>query len=239
MGLRAPPPSLRLPRTGRPFTRSIAASALLHLGAVGVMIWTLGRADSAAPPAPGWGPGSGGGGERRLTFVALTPPAPAAPVATRPRIETPPLPTIHEIPVRVQPADLLVEVPVSVTEALAAAGARGGTGSGGGVGSGSGTGVGPGRGPGLGGVGDYFPPTAHYAILPPLPKPAAVRGKSFKVHFWVDARGRVTKVEVSPEIPDGAYRRKFLELMYEYTFAPARRADGTPVAGETIITVTL
>ncbi|MGH7751216.1 MAG: hypothetical protein ACREN5_00230, partial [Gemmatimonadales bacterium] len=122
----------------------------------------------------------------------------------------------------------------------APSGAGSGAGSGTGTGSGQGSGVGAGVGPGTGGTGgDVFPPQARYSILPPLPKPAAVRGKSFQVHFWVSAAGRVTKVRVSPEIPDGAYRKKFLTLMHEYTFAPARTLDGTAVAGETTITVTL
>jgi hypothetical protein len=66
-----------------------------------------------------------------------------------------------------------------------------------------------------------------------------VRGKSFQVRFWVDPLGKVTRVEVSPEIPDAEYRKKFLALMYEYTFEPARRPDGTPVAGTAVLTITL
>jgi hypothetical protein len=59
------------------------------------------------------------------------------------------------------------------------------------------------------------------------------------VHFWVDAGGRVTRVDVSPSISDGEYRKQFLQLMYQYTFAPALRPDGTPVAGETVMVFTL
>jgi hypothetical protein len=56
------------------------------------------------------------------------------------------------------------------------------------------------------------------------------------IHFWVDKRGRVTKVELQPEISDRAYRESFLENMYQWVFYPARMADGTPVEGELIVT---
>jgi TonB family protein len=93
---------------------------------------------------------------------------------------------------------------------------------------------------GPGGAGDaLFPPQPKYSILPPLPKPASVRGQAYRVRFWVDALGRVTRVDVTPSIPDGEYRRKFLSLMREYTFTPARRADGTPVRGEVEVVITL
>jgi hypothetical protein len=52
----------------------------------------------------------------------------------------------------------------------------------------------------------------------------------FRVLFSIDARGRVTRVEVEPRIPDSDYRKKFMDKMKQYVFAPARRADGTPVA---------
>jgi protein TonB len=108
---------------------------------------------------------------------------------------------------------------------------------GGGAGAGPGTGT-TGAGPGAGG-GSVFPPQAQYSILPPLPKPASVRGKSFRVHFWVSSSGRVTRVDVNPQIPDEEYRKRFVELMRQYTFTPAMRPDGTPTAGEMVITITL
>jgi len=61
----------------------------------------------------------------------------------------------------------------------------------------------------------------------------------FRVHFWVSPGGQVTRVEVTPPIPDAEYRKLFMRHMYEYTFAPAIRPDGTPVAGETVLTITL
>lgn len=99
--------------------------------------------------------------------------------------------------------------------------------------------------PGTGGTGEtgdggaLLAPRPRYTVLPPLDRPAAVRGKSFEVRFWVNEFGRVTRVKVSPEIPDADYRRKFLALMYEYSFEPARRPDGTPVAAQAVLTITL
>lgn len=229
-------PALRLPRTDPSFVRSIAGSAALHLGVIAALVWGMGRGALTPPSVPGDpGPlGGGGGGSPRITFLTFSPPP-----AARPSVQPLSLPVVREIPV-----DLPRPEPVServLTDVLLPpSGVRGGPGAGTGTGGGVGPGVGSGIGPGTGGTGgDIFPPQARYSILPPLPKPAAVRGKSFQVQFWVDATGSVTKVQVSPEIPDGAYRKKFLSLMHEYTFAPARKLDGTPVAGQAILTITL
>lgn len=235
---RPTPPSLRLPRTDPPFLRSIAGSAVLHLVVIAALVWAMGRADLMPPSLPGepgpMGGGGGGGGEHRITLFTFSPP-PAAHATVQPVT----LPGIREIPVdppRVEPIEERLLTDVLIPAGGVSGGAGAGTGTGGGVGPGTGAGIGPGAG---GTGGDVFPPQARYSILPPLPKPAAVRGKSFEVQFWVDAQGSVTKVQVSPEIPDGAYRKKFIALMYQYTFAPARKRDGTAVAGETIITITL
>jgi cephalosporin-C deacetylase-like acetyl esterase len=73
----------------------------------------------------------------------------------------------------------------------------------------------------------------------PADRPRSVRGREFAVHFWVDRRGRVTKVEVDPQIEDGDYRKKFLEQMYQFQFTPARTLDGQPVDGHIVIPITL
>jgi protein TonB len=230
-------PALRVPRTDRSFVRSIAGSAALHLGVIAALVWGVGRGDLTPPSVPGGpGPLGGGGGSQRITFLTFSPPP-----AARPSVQAVSLPVVREIPMEL-PRPEPVSERVLTDVLLPPSGVRGGagTGTGTGTGAGVGPGMGSGIGPGTGGTGgDVFPPQARYSILPPLPKPAAVRGKSFQVRFWVDASGGVTKVQVSPEIPDGAYRKKFLSLMYEYTFAPARKLDGTPVAGQTILTITL
>ena len=59
------------------------------------------------------------------------------------------------------------------------------------------------------------------------------------MHFWVDAAGRVTRVAVSPPIPDAGYAKQFTALMSQYTFSPALTPDGTVTSGETVLTFTL
>ena len=59
------------------------------------------------------------------------------------------------------------------------------------------------------------------------------------MHFWVNAEGKVTRVEVDPDIPDGAYRRKFLDQMYQFQFTPARTLDGQAVDGQVVIPIDL
>ena len=105
-----------------------------------------------------------------------------------------------------------------------------GTGSGGGVGTGRGAGVGGGEGPGSGGDGGSgFAPQSRQMLLPP-DAPESIKGHEFRVRFWIDEHGRVTKVEVEPRIEDASYRKKFMDKMRQFTFHPARALDGTPVA---------
>jgi hypothetical protein len=66
-------------------------------------------------------------------------------------------------------------------------------------------------------------------LLPP-DAPESVKGREFRVRFWIDERGRVTDVEVEPRIEDASYRKKFMDKMRQFTFHPARSLDGTPVA---------
>jgi len=65
-------------------------------------------------------------------------------------------------------------------------------------------------------------------LLPP-DAPASVKGQEFKVRFWLDERGRVTRIEVDPRIPDASYRREFRERMEQFRFYPARNAAGEPI----------
>ncbi len=58
-----------------------------------------------------------------------------------------------------------------------------------------------------------------------------------EVTFHLDARGRVTDLEVSPPIRDRGYARKFDKAMRKYEFKPARDADGRAVAGILPVTV--
>ncbi len=106
-----------------------------------------------------------------------------------------------------------------------------GPGSGGGVGSGIGTGIGSDVGPGTGG-GLAYAAEPRAISFPVDDPPASIRGREFFLHFWVDARGRVTKVAIEPPIEDGAYREKLLQHVSQWIFYPARTRTGRRIAGE-------
>ncbi len=112
-----------------------------------------------------------------------------------------------------------------------------GSGSGGGVGTGRGSGVGSGIGPGSGGGDEVFVAPEPRAIIYPFEEPpASVKGRQFNIRFWVDALGRVTKVEIEPKIEDSAFRKALLERMRSWTFYPARTRSGRRVPGQLVIT---
>lgn len=242
----AKPPALRLPRTQRSFGRPIAVSAAVHAVLALLLLWLIGTMESAAPRAPGLpGPPGGGGGRGEVRYVEL--PAYRAPRASdlAPTVDRlpPPIPRVEiqdVVPsLAVSEAAHLTLVSMPMSELDVSPGGVG-PGAGGGIGGRRGTGRGAASGPGSGGAGgEIFPPQARYSILPPLPRPASVRGRTFRVHFWVDAAGRVTRVAVSPPIPDAGYAKQFIALMSQYTFTPALNPDGTATSGETVLTITL
>jgi hypothetical protein len=65
-------------------------------------------------------------------------------------------------------------------------------------------------------------------LLPP-DAPPSVKGKEFRVRFWIDERGRVTHIEVDPPIPDAEYRGEFNDRMRQFRFYPARDSEGNPI----------
>ena len=71
----------------------------------------------------------------------------------------------------------------------------------------------------------------------PLPQPTSMRGRTVRVHFWVNAQGRVTRVQLDPDIKDAGYRQQFLSMMKEYTFNPARTASGSSIDGELVMPI--
>ncbi len=237
-------PSLSVPRTDKPFIGGAATSLMLHGAMILFVVWGSERASEGLfRTAGGAGPagGGGGGGGERIEYLELPPYVPPAPTTTAvvsPRaVEVPvPRPQLREIIDRSEPVRFLPPLERVVAPRLGSGpgsggGAGSGTGSGGGTGSGEGTGLGSGRGPGTGGEGGAgFGPQLQQALMPPADWPEAVRGMEFRVRFLVDARGRVSRVEVDPRIPDPDYRKKFLDKMKQYVFAPARSGDGTPVA---------
>jgi outer membrane biosynthesis protein TonB len=58
------------------------------------------------------------------------------------------------------------------------------------------------------------------------------------VTFHVGADGRVVAVSLSPEPGDRGFARKLEDVMKQYRFRPARSADGLPVPGTTIVSLT-
>jgi protein TonB len=253
MAQRPQVPDFRVPRSNERFRGGVVASALAHAGVIATLIAGAATAREVFRNiGDGTGPrgGGGGGGGGAARFVELPPMEwvgrEAASVSEQLPRRTPEIPL--ELPrVNVTPSQAALR-PIGDLAAAQAIGQGPGTGggvgagsgSGGGVGSGQGTGIGSGAGPGTGGGegGSVLPPEPKFLVVP-ADRPASVRGREFAVHFWVDRRGKVTKVEIDPEIADAAYRRKFLEQMYQFQFTPARTLDGQPVDGHIIIPMTL
>lgn len=238
-------PDLGMPRADKPpFGGGIVGSAVLHVLLIVLIIWSGGRSQEFFRAAGGPGPegGGGGGGGSRVTYMELPPLVTASPPAreqpSRQRsVEVPiPRPELKDIPkeklqVRITPPTGPVVAAVRPGRGAGSGGGEGaGTGSGGGVGTGRGTGIGSGRGPGTGGEGGVgFPPQSRQMLLPP-DAPASIKGHEFRVRFWIDEQGRVTRIEVEPRIEDAGYRKKFRERMLQFRFYPARTGDGTPMA---------
>ncbi|HEX9691605.1 MAG TPA: hypothetical protein VGA22_05865 [Gemmatimonadales bacterium] len=245
-----------MPRTDRPFTAGVGVSAILHAVLIVAVIWGsrvaathLSMGDPGGLP----GGGGGGGGGRSIQYVELPPWA--APSSGAPAVKAPEPEAVDEHAELVLPEVTAPEEPVLATKTLGAAdyglvpvqvagagqgsgeGPGSGTGSGGGVGSGQGTGIGSGVGPGTGGQGgDAIAPEPRSVVYPFEDPPSSVRGQQYSIHFWVDQRGRATKVEITPRIDDAAFRRKLEERMLQWVFYPARTVEGRAVAGELIVT---
>lgn len=242
-------PAITLPPVERrAFGRGVLGSAVAHVAVLALLLWQAAtNLDRFQDVMGGPGPMGGGGGGGRVHHLVFLTPSSGEVAASRQ--ETPveavplpiPKPNLHEIP-EADPAEAL---PLQVARVEAegegpgsGGGPGAGTGGGGGVGSGEGPGTGSGLGPGTGGGGGTaFPPEPRHVLLTPTDAPKAIKGRELRVHFWVDTRGRVQRVEVEPPIDDAGYRRKFLERMYQYVFTPARAPDGIPVAARTVITV--
>ena len=246
-------PTGALPRTDRKLGAGAGFAAMLHALAV-VLLSLGGRAlilagDGRGPGAVG---GGGGGGNESVHFINLPPapprPAPVAMAAPDPEDELQqvvfvlPKPDLKVIPpelAEIPPPQTVQRLVVSRPQDVGSGtgeGAGTGSGNGGGVGSGSGTGVGSNVGPGSGGGGAAYAPEPRSILYPFEDPPASVRGKEYTIHFWVNRRGRVTRVRIEPEIEDGDFRKKLLDRMYQWVFYAARTEDGRSVQGEYSIT---
>jgi len=201
--------------------------------------------------------GGGGGGRRgaalpeeRLHFVQTAPTPPLAPPLQQPVLDKPrvaPPPVKPPDPVATPEVRAVVTAPAPM--ALAAAPGTGGAGNdstagaGPGTGGGTGTGVGTGRGsaagPGTGGgTGTIYPATPDFLVIPALPVPKKLHGRTISVRFTLDERGQVLKVESDPSGDDG-YDKQLRARLAEYRFRPAHRMDGTPVSSVYITQLTL
>jgi hypothetical protein len=238
--------------------------ALVYAMAIGLMIVVAARADfEASGTGRGTGGGGGGGGDggREVQYVSLPPMPPAAAPAPREVLEAPVVMASPEL--ETEPTEQTIVFDESNPESLedqiarlqalrnlrattnvetrgpgrgTGVGPGAGSGSGGGMGAGQGTGVGNGVGPGMGGGEAVIAPEPRTVAYPYEDPPQSVRGRQFTVHFWVDTRGRVTKLEIQPDIADRAFREKLYERMYAWTFYPALTAEGRPVNGELLFT---
>lgn len=239
-GPRPPKARLRLARRGQ--GPGAAVALLIHGVLVAALLWGGTRYLQGGGGGPGpLGGGGEGGGKPAAHFLTL-PPAPPMEV-----VDVPAPPAVPEValdaavipelaPIQLpDPRPVTVATPVSV-----GAGSGGGPGSGTGSGGGQGSGVGAHTGPGSGGDAEYISlPSPRWTIVPPMNRPASVRGRQFVVTFWVTADGWVAKVAVEPDIREGGYRRDFMERMKGYQFDPARNRDGRPVASIFTITLTM
>jgi hypothetical protein len=114
-----------------------------------------------------------------------------------------------------------------------------GPGTGGGQGTGTGTGRGSGTGPGTGGGNStIFPATPDFAVIPPLPVPKHLHGKTVELRFTLDATGRVVRFDFD-STGDSGYDHQLKERLGEYHFRPAHTSDGTPVASVFVTQVVL
>lgn len=230
---------------------AVVVSFLLHLALVLAVFLPpviasqldlpLSAGAGGATPAGGGGGGNRGSGDdqvipERITYFQVAPAPAPAPVPTPvERPPEPPKPKPPEVPppapatAPAEPAP--VRAPVQGTGGGTGADRSGGSGpgSGGGVGSGVGTGRGTATGPGTGGGGEeIYPPEVTTMVMLPQPVPRKIRPYTMVAWFDVDERGRATLLAFNPS-KDGAYNRRLREVLAEWRFRPAVRADGTPV----------
>ena len=216
--------------------RGVILSAAVHAALIFLGVYGGTRlmvADRMPGAGPGKGGGGGGGGARAL--LLFTPPA--APAA-EPALPLPPqlvMPRAAPIPLpEVKPPEAAPPA-ISADQLLASLGTGKGPGAGPGAGGGTGGGTGTGRGPGTGpdsggGGGSLYPATPKQLILPPMDRPASVRGTKITVLFEISDRGDVMRVSINPMPRDRSWASQFEQRLRQYKFNPATTLDGHPVA---------
>ncbi len=220
--------SLPLPR--RRQGPAAALSLAAHVAIAVLVLWR--GAALLEGGGGGTGPRGGGGGGGRPLVTWFTLPAGSAPqaldVPAPPAVTVPTIAPPDPVKLDVPPLEAIVPLQPTVAPAGTGNGTTGGPGQGPGSGGGQGTGTGPGRGndvgPGSGGEAGYIPadPTGMSMMF-------CSRGEVV-LRFWVEASGRVSRVEVDPPPKDPACRRDMLAQMKAFKFRPAMTPDGRPVA---------
>lgn len=248
-----PPVGLPIREEGR--WRSALTSVLLHVLVLLLVlgpVWKHDILDLVREGAGGLGPAGGGGGGNRGTggvtqetvrYVAVAP-SPPPPAAT---VEAPVIPPpVQPPPPKPEPTPAPQPTVKESKDASQVQGTGGGTGTDGSVGSGPGTGggvgsgVGTGRGSSIGsgtggGNGKIYPPTPTNLVILPIPVPSKVRPYKLIAYFDVDEKGNTTLLSFNPT-KDANYNKKIRDMLLEFRFRPAVRADGTPVRDTTWIT---
>ena len=215
-----------------------------------------GGGSSGARPA-----GSGSSSGERLHYVTVAPPPPASSAISQERQQPKPIPEpvkpppkpvveqpIQEVRPVAPPQPAAIEPSATTNPQLALAGAGtgdsgasggAGPGSGGGVGTGTGTGRGSATGSGTGGgAGDIYPATPDFLVMPALPVPSKVRGRTIRLEFQLDAGGKITALKFN-STGDSGYDKELRARLMEYRFRPAHKADGTPVPSVYVTELTL
>ncbi len=239
-----------MPEARVSFRGGTGVSVALHGLLVLIIIWTgIAAANRLAGTGPGSGPaGGGGGGTGSVTYVEIP-----AFIGQTQGVRAPD-PDVNGVEFRMLRTEVkeiarplqkerfpqpMARVAPAVWRGRGGGSERStgaGPGSGGGVGSGQGTGIGSNAGPGTGGGrGAVLAPEPRAVIYPVTEPPPSVSGVQLLIHFWVDARGKVTKVLIEPDLAENTYTRELRESLYQWIFYPARTAEGRATEGELVV----
>lgn len=240
MPTRPRPLTVRLPRSDRSFGPALAGSAAVHALLILTLIWRAGESDQvlvglAEYRSPGGVP----------TYYLELPSHPRAQAegdgaTARPTVALPQLPR-PQLRSSAAPAQRpLPPLEVSAAGIPSLSAERFGAGRTVTAGAGQLGGLGDTAGPGTGDArGRLLLPQPRELVLPPQDAPPSIRGRELSVRLWIDAQGRVTRVEVDPPIADEGYRRRFLARMAALSFYPARDRGGRPVEAQIVLTVVI
>ena len=233
---------------------ALTGSVLAHVLLIFAVSYDFSCAGLPPPALRAGGPGprggGGGGGGEVIGYMQLPAYLPPEETPEPEQRETPVEEMVLVIPqpqiadVQQSEVALRERQPINLAEVLGRGDGTGGgpgrgTGSGGGQGTGVGTGIGSDIGPGTGGDGgEIFLPVLRFTTLPPLSPPAGVRGREHVIRFLVSVTGDVLRIDFVTPVRDAGYRRRWLERLREYRFAPATTRAGEPIEAVFEMTIT-